>query len=91
MTQLKKAALLLALIVCLLSCKKEYNSIGLNMEDDLMGTTMETFDVKAWSVLHDTLNTTNMSNQQLGELHDPVFVCCSFVSYAVYGNFHGFV
>ncbi len=73
MTQLKRAALLLALIVCLLSCKKEYNSIGLNMEDDLLGTTMESFDVKAWSVLYDTLNTTNMSNQQLGELHDPVF------------------
>jgi hypothetical protein len=73
MTQLKKAAFLFALIVCLLSCKKEYSSIGLSMEDDLMGTTMETFDVKAWSVLHDTLNTTNMSNQQLGELHDPVF------------------
>lgn len=73
MTRLKKAALLLALIVCLLSCKKEYNSVGLNMEDDLLGTTMETFSVKAWSVLHDTLNTTNLSNQQLGELHDPVF------------------
>ena len=73
MTQLKKAAFLLALIVCLLSCKKEYNSIGLNMEDDLLGTTMENFSVQAWSVLHDTLNTTNMSNQQLGELHDPVF------------------
>lgn len=73
MTQLKKVALLLALIVCLLSCKKEYNSIGLNMADDLLGTTMETFDVTAWSVLHDTLNTTNMSNQQYGELHDPVF------------------
>ena len=73
MTHLKKAALLIALIVCLLSCKKEYNSIGLNMEDDLLGTTMETFDVKAWSVTYDTLNTTNLSNQQLGELHDPVF------------------
>lgn len=73
MTHLKKAALLLALIVCLLSCKKEYNSIGLNMADDLLGTTMETFGVKAWSVLHDTINTTNMSSQQLGELHDPVF------------------
>ena len=73
MTRLKKAAFLLALIVCLLSCKKEYNSIGLNMEDDLMGTTMETFNVKAWSVLHDTINTTNLNNQQLGELHDPVF------------------
>lgn len=73
MTRLKKTAFLLALIVCLLSCKKEYNSIGLNMEDDLLGTTMESFDVKAWSVLHDTLNTTNMSNQQLGELRDPVF------------------
>lgn len=73
MTLLKKATLLLSFIVCLISCKKEYNSIGLSLEDELLGTTKDTTTITAYSVLYDTLNTTNLSNQLLGELHDPVF------------------
>ena len=73
MTLIKKFALLAVLVVCLLSCKKEYNSIGLDMEDELLGTSMDTTAVRAWSVPYDTLNTTNLSSQQFGELHDPVF------------------
>lgn len=73
MTLTKKAALLLSIIICLISCKKEYNSIGLNLEDELLGTTRDTTTITAYSVLYDTLNTTNLSSQLLGELHDPVF------------------
>ena len=73
MTLIRKLALLAVLIICFASCKKEYNAIGLNMEDELLGTTMDTTAVKAWSVLYDTLSTTNLSNQQFGELYDPVF------------------
>lgn len=82
MTLIKKFALLAVLVVCLFSCKKEYNSIGLDMEDDLLGTSMDTTAIKAWSVLYDTLNTTNLSSQQLGELHDPVFGKTSASVYA---------
>lgn len=73
MTLSKKAACLLLLVVCLISCKKEYNSIGLNLEDELLGTTRDTTSITAHSVLYDTLSTTNLSTQFLGELHDPIF------------------
>ena len=73
MTLTKKAACLLLLVVCLISCKKEYNSIGLNLEDELLGTTRDTTSITAYSVLYDTLSTTNLSTQYLGELHDPIF------------------
>ena len=73
MTLTKKAACLLLLVVCLISCKKEYNSIGLNLEDELLGTTRDTTSITAYSVLYDTLSTTNLSTQLLGELHDPIF------------------
>jgi hypothetical protein len=70
----KKATwLLLLFAVCFTSCKKEYNSIGLNLEDELLGTSKDTTTITAYSVLYDTLNTTNLSNQILGELHDPIF------------------
>lgn len=73
MTLTKKATLLLSFIICFISCKKEYNSIGLNLEDELLGTAKDTTTITCHSVLYDTLNTTNLSNQLLGELHDPVF------------------
>jgi hypothetical protein len=73
MTLTKKAACLMLLVVCLISCKKEYNAIGLNLEDELLGTTKDTTSVTAYSVLYDTLNTTNLSSQLFGELHDPIF------------------
>lgn len=73
MTLIKKVTWLLLLVTCLVSCKKEYNSIGLNMEDELLGTLKDTTTIRAYSVLYDTLNTTNLSNQLLGEIHDPVF------------------
>ncbi len=70
----KKATwLLLLFAVCFSSCKKEYNSIGLNLEDELLGTSRDTTTITAYSVLYDTLNTTNLSSQMLGELHDPIF------------------
>ncbi len=73
MTPTKKAACLLLLIVCLISCKKEYNAIGLNLQDELLGTTRDTTSITAYSVLYDTLSTTNLSTQLLGELRDPIF------------------
>lgn len=73
MAFIKKFALLSVLVVCLFSCKKEFNAIGLNMEDELLGTDMDTTTIVAYSVLYDSINTTNLSNQQLGELHDPIF------------------
>lgn len=72
MTLFKKIALLSVLVAGLLACKKEYNAIGLNMEDELLGTTRDTTAIFAYSVC-DTISTTNLSNQQLGELNDPIF------------------
>lgn len=69
----KKFFLILILVVSLVSCKKEFSPIGLNMEDDLLGTTTDTTAVFAYSVLHDSLSTTDLSNQVLGEIHDPIF------------------
>ena len=73
MTLTKKVTCLLLLVACLISCKKEYNSIGLNLEDELLGTTKDTTRITAYSVLYDTLLTTNLSSQIMGEIHDPIF------------------
>lgn len=73
MALLKKIALLSVLVLCLISCKKEYNAIGLSLEDELLGTTMDTTAINAYSVLYDTLSTTNLSNQHIGALRDPIF------------------
>jgi len=55
------------------SCKKEVNSIGIDMRDDLLGTDfIDTVTLKAYSLLEDSLNTT-FTNVLLGELHDPIF------------------
>ena len=43
------------------------------MEDELLGVYKDTTTLTAYSVLYDTLPTTNLSNQIIGELHDPVF------------------
>lgn len=69
----KKFLLILILVVTLVSCKKEFSPIGLDMENDLLGTYTDTTAIVAYSVLHDSLITTNLSNQVLGEIHDPVF------------------
>lgn len=69
----KKLLLLATLIISLSACKKDFTSIGLDMEDDLLGATMDTTAVTAYSVLYDSLLTTNLSNQVIGEINDPVF------------------
>jgi hypothetical protein len=65
--------MLFLLLVGLNSCKKEINSIGLDLRDDLLGTEfVDTTTLRAYSLLEDSLNTT-YTNTLLGELHDPIF------------------
>jgi hypothetical protein len=64
---------LFLLLIGLNSCKKEINSIGLDLRDDLLGTEfMDTTTLQTFSLLEDSLNTT-YTNTLLGELHDPIF------------------
>jgi len=58
------------------SCNKEPSSIGLNLRDrdDLLGATFtDTTTLIAYSVLEDSLSTTNLVSNYLGYLKDNVF------------------
>ncbi len=62
----------LALFVC--SCKKEIDSIGLNLQDaDILGADFTEAPIKAYSVREDSINTKNLLNNVVGEINDPVF------------------
>ncbi len=66
----------LALLACLLmpGCKRESSDIGLDLIDNLVGTTFtDTVTLQAYSELEDTISTTNLSANILGHLSDPVF------------------
>ena len=66
----------LVLLTCIFlsSCKNGITDIGLDMLDDQMATSFtDTVTLEAYSVLEDTINTTNLSANFLGHLSDPVF------------------
>lgn len=73
MNFLKRICLFIFLIAGFLSCKKEYSAIGLDMEGEMLGTDRDTTTIKAYSVLVDSLYTTNLTNQLLGYMSDPIF------------------
>lgn len=66
----------LVLLTCIFlsSCKNESTDIGLDLLDDQMDTEFtDTITLQAYSVLEDTINTTNLSANLLGHISDPVF------------------
>jgi hypothetical protein len=66
----------LALLTCIFlsSCKNQSSEIGLDLLDNLVGTDfMDTVTIEAYSVLEDTINTTNTSANILGHISDPIF------------------
>jgi len=55
-------------------CKKDITSIGLNLRDDLLNAAFsDSISLSAYSILEDTLNTTNLVSNYLGFLKDDIF------------------
>jgi hypothetical protein len=68
--------LLLALLTTTSGCKKDINSInsiGLNLRGNLLNPNTDTTLIVAYSVLEDSLNTTNLVFNYLGTLKDNIF------------------
>lgn len=66
----------LALLTCIFlsSCNNQSSEIGLDLLDNLVDTEfMDTISIDAYSMLEDTINTTNTSANIVGHLSDPVF------------------
>ena len=66
----------LVLLTCifLTSCKNDQTDIGIDLLDNLMGTDFtDTITLKSFSVLEDTINTTNASANIVGHISDPIF------------------
>ena len=65
----------LSVILCLFyACTNEVTPIGWGLTNGLLGTDFtDTCTVEAYSLLEDTINTTNLSANMIGQLHDPVF------------------
>lgn len=66
----------LVLLTCILltSCKDEHTIIGEDILGNLLGSEFtDTITLHAYSILEDTINTTNTSANILGHISDPVF------------------
>lgn len=75
--------LIALLLVLATACNNDHNSIGLGLNNDLLGTEFtDTNTVSAYSFLEDTINTTKLSANVVGSLHDPVFGNSSAETYA---------
>lgn len=75
MKKLLYCTLVLLTCIFLTSCNKnDPTDIGLDLLDDQMGTNfIDTITLEAYSVLEDTINTTNASANILGSISDPIF------------------
>ena len=67
------ASITLLFAVFLCSCKKDIDTIGLNLQDGTLGNAYTEIPLTAYSTLEDSLFTKNLLYTLLGEIHDPVF------------------
>lgn len=63
--------ILLAILIC--SCKKDIDTIGLNLQDGTLGNAYVEIPLNAFSITEDSLFTKNLLYTLLGEIHDPIF------------------
>ena len=73
----------------LVSCQHEVSSIGLDLIDEVGTEFSDTTTIVAYSFLEDTINTTNMSANLIGNIHDPIFgdnKACTFAQFAMSGS-----
>ena len=76
MKYLRALIVVFAVSILLYSCKKEFDSIGLelqNEEDRLGNTFTDTTTLIAYSMIEDSIVTGNLSNAIIGYVNDPVF------------------
>lgn len=64
---------LIILAVLFTSCKKDIDSIGLNLQDGTLGNAYVELPLIAYSTFEDSLFTKNLMYTLAGEIHDPVF------------------
>ena len=62
---------LCTLLLC--SCKKDIDTIGLNLQNGTLGNAYIEVPLSAHSSLEDSIYTKNLLYTLLGEIHDPVF------------------
>lgn len=68
------------------ACHDDTGPIGIGLSSNLMGTEFtDTVTIEAHSLLEDTINTTNMSANIVGSLHDPVFGNSTAAIYTQFG------
>lgn len=66
--------LLITVIIILAGCKKDIDTIGLNLQDEsLLNADFIQVPVTAHSVFEDSIYTKNLLNNMLGYINDPVF------------------
>ena len=74
MKRILHCTLVLLMCIFLISCNDNTSDIGMDLLDNLMGTDFtDTITLEAYSVLEDTINTTNTSANVLGHISDPIF------------------
>jgi len=74
--------LLAAIIGCFSACQHDVSSIGLGLIDEVGTDFNDTTTIVAYSCLEDTILTSKLSSNLVGELHDPVFGDSKAATYA---------
>ncbi|MCR4681359.1 MAG: DUF4270 domain-containing protein [Bacteroidales bacterium] len=73
MTRFKSIGLLAILVLFFSACNHEPSPIGLDLIDQVGTEFSDTTSIVAYSCLEDTINTTKMSANVVGNIHDPIF------------------
>ncbi len=71
-----KLVIVFSILFSLLGCKKEFDSIGLELQNDsqqLNNRFTDTTTLVAYSILEDSIITQNLNNSVLGYVNDPIF------------------
>ena len=83
-------ALFCVFAALLFGCKKEVNTIGLDLQDeDILNADYMEIPMDAYSVLDDSINTRNLLNNVVGQVTDPIFgttTAITYTNFALTGN-----
>ncbi len=82
MTKFRLIGLVATFLVLFSACNDQSSSLGLDLIDQVGTDFTDTLTLEAYSLLEDTINTTNMTANLVGEIYDPVFGNCTASTYA---------
>lgn len=83
MKRIAKFVVAIIAAIAVMGCTNQSTVIGLDLMDDVIGTDFtDTITVEAYSVMEDTIKTSQLSSDMIGSIYDPVFGESSAAAFA---------